>query len=163
MKSGKRDPQQITRTASNEVLEKWGVRSGAGLYAPRNRRACRCPGLASLRPPVPPRTCRGRRAIRNERHALLDATQRARTAERESPGRTGEAGRKRRRQEQDKKGGAAVESEAEERRTAERETETEKASRNPSVREGAQWEERKRRFLGISRIWKGINGRLLLA
>jgi len=24
MKSSKRDPQQITRTASNEVLEKWG-------------------------------------------------------------------------------------------------------------------------------------------
>jgi len=56
-----------------------------------------------------------------------------------SPGRTGEEGRKTRRQEQDKEGGAAVESEAEERGTAERETETEKASRNPSAREGAQW------------------------
>ena len=97
--------------------------------------------------------------------APRDPERKARSPRRDakSKNRIGEAGRKRRRQEQDKEGGAAVESEAEERGTAERETETEKASRNPSVREGAQWEERKRRFLGISRIWKGIKGRLLLA
>jgi len=73
--------------------------------------------------------------------APRDPERKARSPRRDakSKNRIGEAGRKRRRQEQDKRGGAAVESEAEERRTAERETETEKASRNPSAREGAQW------------------------
>jgi len=75
---------------------------------------------------------------RKARSPRRDATQRARTAE-GVPGGQEKKEEKRGGRSRIRRGGAAVESEAEERGTAERETETEKTSRNPSAREGAQW------------------------